>query len=520
MGRKLLAVLFSVVLLSLGWLSVSGLSLLVALVPLLWISSRAEDSSRGWWQTFGYALLTFVAWNVATVWWIWFATPAGPIAATIVSSTYSMIAFMSFHTLSKKASKPLSYTLLISLWIALEYFYMQSSASWPWLFLGNGFSSDIWAIQWYEYTGLFGGSLWVLASNILIFEAIESRSKARGIVAAAVALVPLIVSGVIYLGYEEPTEGSIEVSVVQPNIHFGREDRPSTSFQRNNLLELVASAPTNSDFVVMPECAIPDFVYLPNIERTSYVRQLKMAMQNRLESDAALISGVSSIQYYHEGEQSATARHRDGKYYDIYNSAIFLPPHHAPANIHHKAKLVVGTESIPFASFFKSFEGLIIDLGGSLGQLAKGTERVVFESKKASVGTAICYEALYGAYFGEFVRNGAEAMFVISNDCWWDNTPGYRHLFSMSAIRAVEHRRSIARSANTGISGFISSRGDHLETLGWDERGVLTDSVALNSRITIYTRYGDYIARIAIFVAILSWLNFFVLCIRRRNHLV
>ena len=80
---------------------------------------------------------------------------------------------MTFHAVSKKAPKALSYTLLVTLWIALEYFYMQSDFSWPWLLLGNGFSNDLWAVQWYEYTGIFGGSLWVLISNLSIFELVR-----------------------------------------------------------------------------------------------------------------------------------------------------------------------------------------------------------------------------------------------------------------------------------------------------------------------------------------------------------
>ncbi len=519
MWRKLIAVLLSVALLSTGWLGLSGLPVLVALVPLLWISGSATDSRKGWWSTFRYALLTFVLWNVATVWWIWYATPVGPIAATIVSSTLSMLAFMIFHTVSKRASKVLAYTLLVSVWIALEYWYTSTTLSWPWLLFGNGFSNDIWAIQWYEYTGLFGGSLWVLLSNISIYEAWRSRQPSRIAVAAAVTLLPLVISLLIYTSYEEPSTRTINVTVVQPNIHFGRADRPNDREQQLNLLALVAEAPEDSDFVVMPECAIPDYVYVDNFGRTPFLGQLRDVLIESC-SDAALVSGVSTIKFYPRGIETATARvNNSGERYDVFNSAIYIPSE-GDFGLHHKAKLVVGTESVPFVWLFKSFDSLIIDLGGSLGQLGRGTKRVVFEDQAATIGAAICYEALYGAYYGEFVQNGAEAMFVISNDCWWDNTPGYKHLFSMSAIRAVEHRRAIARSANTGISGFISSRGDKLEMMGWDERGVLSDAVALNDKITFYTRHGDYVARIAVFMAILSLLNYMVLRIRRRNHLV
>ena len=114
MGRKFAAVLCSTLLLSPGWLGGTGFTLLFGLVPLLWISDSYDASRRSWWKVFGWALLTFVLWNVSTIWWIWLATPVGPFAATIASSFLNMVAFMLFHTVSKKGPKALAYTLLVS----------------------------------------------------------------------------------------------------------------------------------------------------------------------------------------------------------------------------------------------------------------------------------------------------------------------------------------------------------------------------------------------------------------------
>ena len=111
-------------------------------------------------------------------------------------------------------------------------------------------------------------------------------------------------------------------------------------------------------------------------------------------------------------------------------------------------------------------------------------------------------------------------MAIVSNDGWWRDTPGYRHLFTISRLRAIEHRRAIARAANTGRSGFITPRGDVGETLGWERRGVITARVPLESRMTIYTRYGDYIARIAVFLMFLCFLYAVAYRIKRKNHLV
>ena len=101
MFRKLTAAILSVILLSPGWLGATGLTLPFALVPLLWISSSYDASRRSWRRMFGWAALTFALWNVATVWWIWNATPVGPVAATLASTFFNMIAFMLFHTVSK-----------------------------------------------------------------------------------------------------------------------------------------------------------------------------------------------------------------------------------------------------------------------------------------------------------------------------------------------------------------------------------------------------------------------------------
>ena len=110
---------------------------------------------------------------------------------------------------------------------------------------------------------------------------------------------------------------------------------------------------------------------------------------------------------------------------------------------------------------------------------------------------------------------------MISNDGWWGNTPGHKRLFDFCRLRAIETRRAIARSANTGISGFISPRGDVVgDRLEWDEQGILTAEVELRDEQTIYTRYGDWVARISCFIAILSLLYYVAYRVRRRNHLV
>ena len=114
----------------------------------------------------------------------------------------------------------------------------------------------------------------------------------------------------------------------------------------------------------------------------------------------------------------------------------------------------------------------------------------------------ICYESIYGAYVNEYIKQGAQFLGVLTNDAWWGDTQGHKQLLSYTRLRAIETRKSIARSANTGISAFINQRGEIIQSLGYGKKGALRGTVLANENITTYVRYGDYIARLSAFIGI------------------
>ena len=469
MFRRFAAVILSAILLSPGWLGMTGMTLLIGFVPLLWVSASYDDTRRSWWGMFGWATLAFVLWNALTIWWIWYATPVGPPAATLASTTMNMIAFMLFHTVSKKAPKALAYVTLVTAWITTEYWYTVGDFSWPWLILGNGFSHEVWAVQWYEYTGVFGGTLWVLLSNILIFEALQARRSTRRWAAAACSVaLPMIASLCIWQSWEQPDEGTARVSVVQPNVDCYDKFHGDTQRQERNIADLMAEVPAGAQFILLPETAVPGDYLEP---------------------------GLSD--FYSAGEP--------GAFWQELTDSL--------RSRHPEALLITGAGTPTWV--FDAMKFLVIDLGGTVGQIGKGLHGTAFEHNGVKTGPAICYEGLYGDFYGGFVRRGAQFMAIISNDGWWGDTPGYKHLFSISRLRAVEHRRAIA-----GRSGFISARGDVGQTLGWEQRGVITAEVPLNSELTFYTRYGDCLARISEYILLLSVLYYVAYRYKRRNHLV
>lgn len=501
MMKNFLLSILGALLLSAGWLGISGLPILVGFVPLLAISGGQEKGRAGFRRMLGFTALTLGLWSAITTWWIAMAgygAWSGAVLSVVITVVLFGAVFMLFHYASKRVPAPLAYTLLVAGWIAAEYLYTVGEVSFPWLVLGNGFAGDIRLVQWYDTTGVFGGSLWVWLCNILIYRAITSRPLKTWIVSAVAVLVPIATSLTIYWMYREPAE-TIKVTAVQPNIHpeekFGFMDEEN---QIKMMLHLAAEAPEDVDYIIFPETAVDIDVSIDEreLERSATVDAFRRLLRDRYPG-AKVILGATTTRFYLPGERpSVTARRANGFHYDRYNAAIRIDTT-MNTPIHHKSKLLIGVEKMPYAGRFRWLDDMILDMGGTTGNLGLDSVRRVFPDADGNVvSAAVCWEGVFGEYMTEFVRKGANILFIISNDSWWQDTQGYRELFRFSRLRAVETRRAIARSANTGISGFINQRGDVLGRAEWDERMAITGEIALGDRMTFYVRYGDYVARI------------------------
>lgn len=202
------------------------------------------------------------------------------------------------------------------------------------------------------------------------------------------------------------------------------------------------------------------------------------------------------------GNLSAMSRQTvDGRFYEIFNSALLLD-HSEKVQIGHKSLLVSGVEKMPFEKYFSFLRKYIVDLGGVSGSLSSADQITVFEGTVPDkIGSVICFESAFGENVGSAVAKGANLIFVLTNDGWWKDSPGVWQHFSYSRLRAIETRRSIARSANTGISGFIDSRGDVLKKTEVNTCAAISSGIRINSTITFYVRYGDYLGRICLFLS-------------------
>lgn len=512
----------------------TGLVLMVAFVPLLFIeeeitsrkSKRAKKDRRG--SVIGYALLTFALFVILTTWWVYWATWTGIVASVIVNGGYMTLTFLVFHRVRRKLGERLGYASFVVFWLAFEFLYIRAQVNFPWIVLGNGFANDVMLIQWYEWTGALGGSLWVLVMNVLVFKLVKgwrakrsSGTKRSSGVNASIAanrtrigwvlgllVIPMLFSLVRYLSYEEQ-EDPYEMVVLQPNIDpFEKFGAIPQEKQTEFLLHIADSLVTqNTEYIIGPETFINNpGLWVSLIDQHPEVRKLQAFLEDYPK--AKLVLGASTFKLYTEpSEFTSTSRpYRQGSdRWDYFNSAFQLDAS-GEIPIYHKSMLVTGVEKMPHKELLSFLENLVVNLGGTMRGNGTQEFRETFASPQdgTRVAPVICWESVFGAYVTDYVSEaGANFLFVITNDGWWKNTPGHRQHNSYARLRAIETRRSVARSANTGISSLIDQRGVELARIDWWERSGLRGTLNKNDKLTFYVMHGDYLGRIAVLLTVI-----------------
>lgn len=519
------------VLLSLAWLGLPGWTLFFAFLPLLYLDNffvehKTEFRGVSFW---GHTFLTFFTWNSITTWWIFFATPLGMALAIITNSLLMSVVWWIAHTARRNFKGNLGYMALVVFWITFEYFHYHWDIEWPWLTLGNGFANNIKLIQWYEFTGALGGSLWVLTVNIMLFTTVVLYFKKAGIrkmmlpVSALILfiVVPAVISFSMYHNYTE-TENPKQIVVVQPNIdpYSEKYDAEAEQQKLEKFVSLASDKITaETDFIIGPETLFENPRFWNENEFNGNIALQQLGGFMNSTQKAELVFGVSSFKPYPD-EKSAppTARKSNSMVYDMFNTAIFLGRNGQP-QVYHKSKLVVGVEKMPFGKALGFLGDMVINIGGTSNTLGVQAEPTNFVSADSTqVAPVICYESVFGEYVKQYVQKGANLIFIITNDGWWRNTPGYKQHLSFASLRAIETRRSIARAANTGISCFINQRGDILQPTQWWIPTAIAGTIHANNKITFYVKHGDYIARVALFMSILLLANLLATKVMKRKN--
>ena len=383
--------LLSGVFLALGWPEKGFPGLLfIGLVPLLLVEdhiSRHRDKFVKFSVLF-YTYPGFFVWNLLTTWWIANSTLVGAAMAIILNALFMSIIFQLFHWSKKQLRfRFISYLSLACYWIAFEYLHLNWDLNWPWLNLGNGFASYYKWVEWYEYTGAMGGTLWVLVANILAFTLFDpllikkskgtasvstfsppphlstslfatslprylATSLPRYLATSFILLIwlaaPIILSYVIYGTYKEKSR-PVNFVVVQPNIDpYSEQYNLPPSVVIGRILSLAGPKVNDStNFLVAPESALQEGIWENNPSSFSSISILREVTHKY--PNLNLLIGGSTYYQFRKGESlPRTARKFTDSdvYYNAYNAAILLNSRDS-IQLYHKSKLTPGVEILP-----------------------------------------------------------------------------------------------------------------------------------------------------------------------------
>lgn len=374
------------------------------------------------------------------------------------------------------------------MWVSLEYIRSFLFTGFPWELIGYTQFNLLNFIQISDVFGVYGISFCIVLGNTVVFliylrlakkdwkhKRIQTRLAAGALAAFAVILSTVWVYGKWRIHYiHKLMENSpvANVAVVQGNIDQAIKWDPE--FQRSSTLKYVhlslSAKKSKPDLVVWPETATP-FYFLKNTELSERV------LDGIRETGADFLIGSPSFDLA-------------GNTVEYFNSAYLIDSGGNVKGKYDKAHLVPFGEYVPFKKWLP-FIGKMVE---GVGDFRSGETGHTIPWRKYRIGIQICYEIIFPGLSRGMVKNDAALLINITNDAWYGKSSAPFQHFSMAVFRAVENRRSLIRSANTGISGFIDPNGEVIGSTPLFEDEVMTRTVPILDNTTFYSRYGDVFA--------------------------
>ncbi|MDP3441314.1 MAG: apolipoprotein N-acyltransferase, partial [Ignavibacteria bacterium] len=185
--------LFGGFLLYLSW-HPFGITILIfiAFVPFLYLDNKGRPSS---FAIFTYSLPGFFLFHVFAGWWMYSSTIAGSLLAHLFNAVYMALVMFLWSFGNKYLKKSIwSLVLLVVFWTSFEFLHHHWELAWPWFTLGHVFAEKPHWVQWYSITGSFGGTIWILFVNWLIYKSITSfwyKDFKQGLIIITIAVLSI-----------------------------------------------------------------------------------------------------------------------------------------------------------------------------------------------------------------------------------------------------------------------------------------------------------------------------------------
>ncbi len=359
------------------------------------------------------------------------------------------------------------------------YEFTQTLGWWgvPWGRLSLALTDTVIPIQTASLFGSYFITATIVAVNVLLAYALpkkeedEAKRRRYAISALTVFAFNLCLGCVLFaLHRSEAKNGdTVRVGIVQGN--YDSTDKwfeASDKIVKKHLDLTEQAARDGAEIVLWAETALPFALY----EDDFFSYQIASAAD---ELDTFIIVGAMSEE-------------EDGYFNTLF---CFTPDGEISETKYHKQHLVPFGEYVPMRNVIEAVLPFMAEISMLEEDTTPGSESSVFDLEKTNAGALICFDSIYEDLTRDTVRSGAEIILLSTNDSWFSSSSAVRMHNNQARFRAIESGRYVARSANTGVSSFISNTGEVIGSLPILTEGYLcADLVNLNMR-TLYSKIGN-----------------------------
>lgn len=376
-------------------------------------------------------------------------------------------------------AKKIPATCVLSFTVIYTFYEFTQTLGWwgvPWGRISLALTDMIIPIQ---AASLFGSyfitAIIVTVNGLLAFalseyNAAEKRKK-YAFAALLIFVSNLGLGGALYGIHKSQTKGgdTVRVGVVQGN--YDSTDKwfeSSDKIVKKHLRLTEDAVKDGADIVLWAETALPFTLY----EYDYYSYEIA---ETAKKLDTVIIVGAMSDD-------------EDGYCNTLF---CFTPEGKISETRYYKQHLVPFGEYVPMRSFIETVLPFMAEISMLEYDMTPGDTSSIFELEKTNAGALICFDSIYENLTRATVKAGAEVILLSTNDSWFSSSSAVYMHNNQARFRAVESGRYVARSANTGISSFISNTGEVIAELPILTEGYLcADLVNISSR-TLYSKVGN-----------------------------
>jgi apolipoprotein N-acyltransferase len=483
-----------------------GLLAWIAFVPLFYVLEG--ESLR---RVFGWAWLQGFASYIGSLYWIPiplhdFADvqmglailPMLLLAGIVAIDTAAAIWAGEFA--ARRTRLPAVLTMPIA-WTAVEWVRTYFPIGFPWNLVGYTAYRNLELIQFAEFTGVYGVSALIVFFNAVVYLVIFRRGTPRlqtiSLSTLTVMMVALVAFGAWRIANlkNAPGNGTLKVAMVQANIPQSLKWDPKFLPESYQVYqeETTNAAKRGVDLIVWPEAAAaflfqPDDRYPAALAEDAAYRQKLLTLAS--STGVPILFGAPAL------------AQRDGQL-GFYNRAYLVSAKGEVVAHYDKMQLVPFGEYVPARSILGFFVNRVVK---GLGDMVPGDQQTLFSVKGAKLGVLICYESIFPDFTRREVKLGANVLVNITNDAWYGESSAPFQVLAMAAMRSVETKVPMVRTANTGISALIEPSGRITNRTPLFKRGTEIVDVSFRPVQTVYTMVGDLFAEICFILTMIGLL--------------